>query len=398
MAVGFFSRSFWVLTALGGIYIALLSTLTFVDVQRFALYANKFHTGYWDDVSETERSGFSKHQVTPFFIDSTDNVKLYAWHVLPISVYGKHRDIILSQPDGLVEDFKQSLPYKLLKDDPDSKVIVSFHGNAGHVGQGFRPDIYRTVTGLSPHNHLIAIDYRGFGASNGSPTEAGLIADGISTVDYVVNILGIPPARIAILGQSLGTAVSSAVALHFASPGAPELAPLNSSSPEIQALTPAAPMDFAKIILLAPFTDLPTLLRTYRISGIIPVLSPLRYHPKAVDWMLKHVVDIWDSAARLEALTRATVSDGRTLDLHVVHAMDDWDIRYTHSVDIFKRTMRTDASRTVATTDLKFRGGERRQWLGPDQVCTIDMLNYGGHNRAMKSSAGQLAVLEAFGL
>lgn len=234
------------------------------------------------------------------------------------------------------------------------------------------------MTGLSPHNHLIAIDYRGFGSSSGSPTEAGLIADGIAAVDYVLNTLEIPPSRIAILGQSLGTAVSAAVALHFASPGAPELAPLDTSSAEIQALTPAAPVDFAKIVLMAPFANLRDLLYTYRISGLLPILSPLASQPWVLDWLLGYVVDTWDSATRLEALTRATVPGGRKLDLHLVHAIDDWDIVYTHSTEIFQRTMKTGASGRDDAPDLVFHGGERRQWFGSDQVCTFDVLNYGG--------------------
>ena len=54
--------------------------------------------------------------------------------------------------------------------------------------------------------------YRGFGHSTGSPTEAGLIIDGVTLVSWIISVTNIPRERIVILGQSLGTAVSAAVA------------------------------------------------------------------------------------------------------------------------------------------------------------------------------------------
>ncbi len=45
--------------------------------------------------------------------------------------------------------------------------------NAGHVAQGIRPASYHALTDTSNY-HVLAIDYRGFGHSSGSPTEAGL--------------------------------------------------------------------------------------------------------------------------------------------------------------------------------------------------------------------------------
>lgn len=52
-----------------------------------------------------------------------------------------------------------------------------------------------------PNTHILTIDYRGFGHSSGSPTEAGLIVDGVALVDWVLNVAGIPPERIVILGM-----------------------------------------------------------------------------------------------------------------------------------------------------------------------------------------------------
>jgi abhydrolase domain-containing protein 12 len=97
---------------------------------------------------------------------------------------------------------------------------------------------------------VLAIDYRGFGKSSGVPTESGLIHDGVTAVEWAINVAKVPPSRIVILGQSLGTAVSSGVAEHFAQQG----------------------VEFAGVILVAGFSNLPTLLSQYSAAGFIPVL------------------------------------------------------------------------------------------------------------------------------
>src|SRR5687768_13624940 len=90
--------------------------------------------------------------------------------------------------------------------------------NAGHVAQAVRPDAYHTLTDTSDY-HLLAIDYRGFGKSTGTPTENGLVHDGIAAVSWAMDVAGIPSDRIVIMGQSLGTAVTAGVAEHFAMQG-----------------------------------------------------------------------------------------------------------------------------------------------------------------------------------
>jgi hypothetical protein len=63
-----------------------------------------------------------------------------------------------------------------------------------------------------PGMALLAIDYRGYGESEGSATEDGLYRDGEAAWDYLAALPEIDTARIAVYGRSLG----SAVALHVA--------------------------------------------------------------------------------------------------------------------------------------------------------------------------------------
>jgi uncharacterized protein len=83
--------------------------------------------------------------------------------------------------------------------------IVFFHGNADRITQyGF------LAHGLAARGiGLLALSYRGFTGSTGSPTEEGLLTDGLTAHDWLVERADGP---VVLLGQSLG----SGVAVHLA--------------------------------------------------------------------------------------------------------------------------------------------------------------------------------------
>jgi fermentation-respiration switch protein FrsA (DUF1100 family) len=60
------------------------------------------------------------------------------------------------------------------------------------------------------------IDYRGYGASDGRPSEEGLYLDARAAYEYLVTQLNVPAARIVLYGESLGTAVAVDVAAEHA--------------------------------------------------------------------------------------------------------------------------------------------------------------------------------------
>jgi abhydrolase domain-containing protein 12 len=239
------------------------------------------------------------------------------------------------------------------------------HGNAGHIAQGWRPDTYRNLA-LQPNTHVITIDYRGFGHSTGSPTEAGLIADGTALANWVLQVAQIPADRIVILGQSLGTAVASAVALNFIDPQnklLPQDEASKPSSPLLDlgdAATPSqTPILFASVILVAPFYSLPSLLLTYRLGGLVPLLLPLRPFPWLGRALTSRMIDQWPTAKRLAAYTRATsasselpqlrelvdYSEGTDRDmgvLQIIHAKSDMDISFHQTEMICAEVMGED--------------------------------------------------------
>ncbi|KAJ8612723.1 hypothetical protein MRB53_037299 [Persea americana] len=185
--------------------------------------------------------------------------------------------------------------------------------NTGHLAQAQRPAHYKALLDTDPDNtHILAVDYRGFGLSTGAPSEAGLITDGIATVNWALEKAGVSPERMVLVGNSLGTGVATATMEHFAVHASP-------------------PVPIRALVLLSGFANIPTLMKTYMIGGVVPVLSPLNTYPDLQKWIGEHVVDTWDSARRLTSIAKS----GSKFNLVLVHARDDWDIVWKHSVLLY---------------------------------------------------------------
>ena len=84
--------------------------------------------------------------------------------------------------------------------------LVWFHGNAGNIS-------HRVDNLAEMHRRLgvnvFIFDYRGYGRSEGSPTEAGTYLDAQSAVDYLRGRLGVDPKGLVLFGRSLGCAIAA---------------------------------------------------------------------------------------------------------------------------------------------------------------------------------------------
>jgi fermentation-respiration switch protein FrsA (DUF1100 family) len=83
------------------------------------------------------------------------------------------------------------------------------HGNAGNIINRLENmrELYRI--GLS----IFIFDYRGYGRSQGSPSEEGLYQDALGAHDYLTRTKMIPSERIVLFGRSLGAAVAGELAV-----------------------------------------------------------------------------------------------------------------------------------------------------------------------------------------
>ncbi|MBU2044030.1 MAG: alpha/beta hydrolase [Candidatus Omnitrophica bacterium] len=89
--------------------------------------------------------------------------------------------------------------------NPEAKYTLLFlHGNAGNIAD--RLDKLKLLYQV-PVNIFI-VDYRGYGRSQGKPSEIGLYLDAQAAYRYLVNSENIQPENIIVYGESLGGAVA----------------------------------------------------------------------------------------------------------------------------------------------------------------------------------------------
>jgi fermentation-respiration switch protein FrsA (DUF1100 family) len=109
---------------------------------------------------------------TPVTIETADGERLRAWH--------------LPRADATAQ-------------------VVYFHGNGGNLS--LWADI---LVGLTEQRlEVIAVDYRGYGLSTGSPTERGLYQDVDATIDYVNARLRRADLPLIYWGRSIGSAMAA---------------------------------------------------------------------------------------------------------------------------------------------------------------------------------------------
>lgn len=378
------AKACWSVLIAISVYAAALLSLSIPFLQRQALYVHNLNPSLWQNINKPEQFGFAKNQITPFTFTTPDNETIHAWHILPLGLYAKHENELLQRPSGCAEDITRTKAFKLLRDDPESRLVIVFHGNAGTVAQGWRTDSYRSLSGGSSSKiHILAIDYRGFGLSTGSPTERGVIIDGVATIEWAMNVAKIPSERIAIFGQSLGTGVTCAVAEYFAEQG----------------------IDLAGIVLVAGFTSIPNLLPRYKIGGYLPVMAPFRLSKWFKKGLERYVVDTWRSNIRLANVVQL----GKRVRIFIISSKNDGDIPWTEAEGLFaaaaKATTAVEMDTALfeemkAASTIDMGGGAfTSTWnAGGDKIIREDIVLYGHHSRIMTYATVSLAILKAFEL
>jgi fermentation-respiration switch protein FrsA (DUF1100 family) len=116
----------------------------------------------------------------------------------PEKLDARVQEIWLTTRDGV------SLNAFNLPNDSSPKALLWFHGNAENIGYGIHRLLSYARLGVS----VLALDYRGYGKSSGSPDEAGVYLDADAAYDYLVRERHVQPENLVVLGQSLGGAVA----------------------------------------------------------------------------------------------------------------------------------------------------------------------------------------------
>jgi len=115
-------------------------------------------------------------------------------------------------------------------DREKERVLLFFHGNTGNISD--------CITTLEMFHHLglatFIFDYRGYGQSQGSPSEQGTYDDAEAAWEYLLRDRGINSKDVIVLGRSLGAAIAAAQAARH-QPGALVIESTFTSAPALAA-------------------------------------------------------------------------------------------------------------------------------------------------------------------
>lgn len=128
--------------------------------------------------------------------------------------------------------------------EPGRHTILYFHGNAGSIEQRLPLFDAHIKAGYG----VLMAEYRGYGGNPGHPSEQGLYHDARAYLDYLLSAQNIPPGRIVLYGESIGT--GPAIQLAYEHP------------------------DLAAVLLITPFASLSDVAR--RALPIIPLKGLLK--------------------------------------------------------------------------------------------------------------------------
>ena len=135
-------------------------------------FPTRYPDGLWDTEAVASGSGCV---VEDRFFSAEDGVRLHGWWIRRV--------------DG----------------GDDDPVLLFFHGNAGNLSH--RAELLFELATRVPAR-VFVVGYRGYGRSDGRPSEDGLYRDGRAAWRHLTGDGGLPPDRIVIFGKSLGGAVA----------------------------------------------------------------------------------------------------------------------------------------------------------------------------------------------
>ena len=140
-------------------------------------FPTRYPTGFWDAEAVARGSGC---EIEECFFDSADGVRLHSWWC------------------------------RRTKGGENDPVLLFFHGNAGNLSD--RAELVLELA-RRVQAQVFVVGYRGYGRSEGKPSEDGLFLDARAAWRFLTAERGVEPGRIVIFGKSLGGAVAVDLAM-----------------------------------------------------------------------------------------------------------------------------------------------------------------------------------------
>jgi fermentation-respiration switch protein FrsA (DUF1100 family) len=187
-----------------------------------------------------------------------------------------HADVTLSTTDGVT---LQGWVIPAAESPAVAPWLLFLHGNAGRVEEHLPRYQQWHKLGFN----VLAVDYRGYGRSQGVPSERGLYLDAHACYNHLTETRKVAPQRIVVYGFSMGAAV---------------------------ALELCTRQRVAAVIVEGAFTS-------------VPDVGQERYPFLPIRWLARNRFDALSRVRRL------------SVPLMVIHSLDDTEIRPHHGRAIF---------------------------------------------------------------
>jgi fermentation-respiration switch protein FrsA (DUF1100 family) len=203
-------------------------------------------------------------------------------------------------------------------------LVIYFGGNAEEVSY-----TAGSAANMGASWPMLAVNYRGYGGNPGTPGERALFADALALYDWAAARPDIDPARIVLMGRSLGSGVAVHVASQRKPLGVVLVTPYDSIRDVAQSMYPTVPVG---PLLRHPFDSLarapaihaPMLALVAEKDQVIPPiharrlfeawLGPKQWHQiAAVDHdSISSAADYWTSIRDFLAAQVRPLSEGRS--------------------------------------------------------------------------------------
>ncbi|RKP38006.1 Alpha/Beta hydrolase protein [Dimargaris cristalligena] len=179
-------------------------------------------------------------------------------------------------------------------------VILYLHGQGGSRERSNRIAVYKSLQTTIPTAHIIALDYRGYGDSDGLPdNETLVISDAIAIWNYATQ--HVPASRILIYGHSLGSGIGAQLCRIVEQHGETPLG----------------------LCLEGAMASMPQVMFEYRDQ---PFLKPLRPFPALVDLYSRACVFRFDTGSILPLIQ---------CPILLIHGREDRVIEIKFAYDMF---------------------------------------------------------------
>ncbi|KAJ7067485.1 Alpha/Beta hydrolase protein [Mycena amicta] len=211
--------------------------------QKFLVYPSAFLEGA-RDTSKPSELGLDYADIQ---LQTSDGVRLHCYFIYQ-AVQSAER-IQQHRENDFGSDPTSTFVPPTTYNDPAIANVIMFHGN----GMDHGDLMYAAKRLVMRRCNVLLLSYRGYGTSEGSPSESGLRLDAQAALDYVRTNAELAPLPTILFGTSLGGAV------------AVDLASRN-------------PTAISALVLENTFLSLPRVVRDWPYIGVFSFLSTQRWN------------------------------------------------------------------------------------------------------------------------